>query len=83
MRTAFAIAEKDLRQRMRDRSAIILSVAAPLALALLFSLIIPSGATRTGTSRARSGGWPTSSGAGSGRRPPTSSSTADAGVNLK
>ncbi len=35
---ALAIAEKDLRQRMRDRSAIILGVVAPLVIAALMSL---------------------------------------------
>jgi ABC-2 type transport system permease protein len=40
---ALAIAAKDLRQKVRDRSAIILSVVAPLALAFLFSMMIPAG----------------------------------------
>ena len=42
MRAALAIAAKDLRQRLRDRSAIILAVVAPFALAAVFSLLIPS-----------------------------------------
>lgn len=41
MRTAITIAVKDLRQKVRDRSAIILSVIAPFALAALFSLMLP------------------------------------------
>lgn len=36
------IAAKDLRQKVRDRSAIILAVIAPLALAFLFSVLLPS-----------------------------------------
>jgi len=40
MRTAFLIARKDLRQRLRDRSALIYGVIAPLGLAFLFSLIM-------------------------------------------
>ncbi len=43
MDAALAIALKDLRQRIRDRSAIILSVVAPFMLAYLFSVMIPSG----------------------------------------
>jgi ABC-2 type transport system permease protein len=35
------IALKDLRQRLRDRSAIMLGIVAPLGLAFIFSLIIP------------------------------------------
>lgn len=41
MRPAVIIALKDLRQRLRDRSAILLGVVAPLGLALIFSQIIP------------------------------------------
>jgi ABC-2 type transport system permease protein len=41
MRAALVIAAKDLRQKIRDRSAIILSVVAPFALAALFSAMIP------------------------------------------
>jgi ABC-2 type transport system permease protein len=37
-----SIAAKDLRQKVRDRSAIILAVVAPLALAFLFSVLLPS-----------------------------------------
>ena len=65
MRAAFIIAAKDLSQRIRDRSAILLGLVAPLGLALIFSAIIPSGtdsfdvnvgwSTRTpGSSRRRS-----------------------------
>jgi ABC-2 type transport system permease protein len=43
MHPAISIAAKDLRQKVRDRSAIILSVLAPLGLAYLFSVMIPSG----------------------------------------
>jgi ABC-2 type transport system permease protein len=42
MRAAFTIAAKDLRQRLRDRSAIIMAVVAPFALATVFSLLLPS-----------------------------------------
>jgi ABC-2 type transport system permease protein len=42
MRAAFVIAAKDLSQRIRDRSAILLGLVAPLGLALIFSAIIPS-----------------------------------------
>ncbi|MGZ8563955.1 MAG: ABC transporter permease [Candidatus Limnocylindria bacterium] len=45
MRAALAIAAKDLRQRVRDRSAIILAVIAPFALAAVFSVLLPSGGT--------------------------------------
>ncbi|MDX2344152.1 MAG: ABC transporter permease [Acidimicrobiia bacterium] len=41
MRAAFIIALKDLSQRIRDKSAILLGVVAPLGLALIFSGIIP------------------------------------------
>lgn len=40
MRTAFLIARKDLRLRLRDRSAVIYGVIAPLGLAFLFSMIM-------------------------------------------
>ena len=43
MQPALAIMAKDLRQRVRDRSAIIVAVVAPLALAFLFSAMIPAG----------------------------------------
>ena len=42
MRAALVIAAKDLRQKIRDRSAIIISVLAPFVLAALFSMMIPS-----------------------------------------
>ena len=42
MRAALDIARKDLRQKIRDRSALLLSVVAPLGLAFLFSTMIPS-----------------------------------------
>jgi ABC-2 type transport system permease protein len=45
MRAALVIAAKDLSQRIRDRSAILLGLVAPLGLALIFSAIIPSGDT--------------------------------------
>lgn len=44
MRTALLIARKDLRQRLRDRSVILLGVVAPLGLALIFSQLL-AGAT--------------------------------------
>jgi ABC-2 type transport system permease protein len=37
MRTALLIAAKDLRQRLRDRSAILIAVVAPLGLAFIFA----------------------------------------------
>ncbi len=42
MRAAFIIAGKDLRQRIRDRSAIIMGIIAPFALAAIFSLLLPT-----------------------------------------
>ena len=42
MRAAIVIAGKDLRQKIRDRSALLLSIVAPLGLAFLFSTMIPS-----------------------------------------
>ena len=38
MRTALAIARKDLRQRVRDRSAIVVGIIAPVVIAGLMSL---------------------------------------------
>ena len=42
MRAIFTIAGKDLKQRIRDRSAIIMGIIAPFALASVFSLLLPS-----------------------------------------
>ncbi|HSG85823.1 MAG TPA: ABC transporter permease [Candidatus Limnocylindrales bacterium] len=42
MGAALTIALKDLRQRLRDRSAIITAIAAPLVLATMFALLLPS-----------------------------------------
>jgi len=42
---ALAIAAKDLRQRVRDRSAIVVAVIAPFAMAAVFSMLIPGGGT--------------------------------------
>jgi ABC-2 type transport system permease protein len=42
VRRAFTIARKDLRQRIRDRSAIVLSIVAPLGLAALLGAVLPS-----------------------------------------
>src|ERR1019366_2373897 len=39
MRPAFIIAGKDLRQRLRDRSALLVAIVVPLALASIFGLI--------------------------------------------
>jgi len=44
MRIAILVAIKDLRQRLRDRSAILVSVVAPLGLAFIFSQVL-GGAT--------------------------------------
>jgi ABC-2 type transport system permease protein len=41
MRAALDIAAKDLRQKLRDRSVLLMAVAAPLGLAFLFSTMIP------------------------------------------
>ncbi len=40
MRAALDIALKDLRQKIRDRSALLISIVAPFALAALFSMIL-------------------------------------------
>lgn len=42
MRAALVIAARVLRQRLRDRSAIIFAVLTPLGLALAFSMLIPN-----------------------------------------
>lgn len=44
MRIALLVALKDLRQRLRDRSALLVSVVAPLGLAVIFSQLL-AGAT--------------------------------------
>src|SRR3990172_9077881 len=44
MRAALLVAAKDLRQRLRDRSVILISVLAPLGLAVVFSGLV-SGVT--------------------------------------
>jgi ABC-2 type transport system permease protein len=41
VRAALVIAAKDLRQKLRDRSVLLMAVAAPLGLAFLFSAMIP------------------------------------------
>jgi len=41
MRAAFVIAVKDLRQKLRDRSVLLMAVLAPLGLAVLFSTMLP------------------------------------------
>lgn len=45
MRAALHIAGKDLRQRLRDRSAILLAVVVPLALAAIFSVLFGPAST--------------------------------------
>ena len=40
MRATFLIAGKDLRQRLRDRSAILMALVVPLALAFVFNAIM-------------------------------------------
>lgn len=40
MRVALLIAAKDVRQRVRDRSALLISIAAPLGLALIFGAML-------------------------------------------
>ena len=40
MRIVFLVALKDLRQRLRDRTALLVSVAAPLGLAFIFSQLL-------------------------------------------
>ena len=44
MRAALTIAGKDLRQRLRDRSAVLMALVLPLGLAILFNLIFGSAA---------------------------------------
>jgi ABC-2 type transport system permease protein len=41
LRVAFLIVRKDLRERLRDRSALLIAIVAPLALAFALSLTIP------------------------------------------
>jgi ABC-2 type transport system permease protein len=53
MRAALLIAGKDLRQRLRDRSAILMAVLVPLALAFVFNAIM--GGVDTGGSTFRYG----------------------------
>ncbi len=43
MRAILSIASKDLRQRLRDRSAIVMGIIAPFALAAIFSVLLPAG----------------------------------------
>jgi ABC-2 type transport system permease protein len=45
MRPALTIAVRSLRQRIRDRSAILFAVVIPLGLAAAFSMLIPRGST--------------------------------------
>jgi ABC-2 type transport system permease protein len=45
MRPALTIALRSLRQRVRDRSAILFAIVIPLGLAAAFSLLIPRGTT--------------------------------------
>jgi ABC-2 type transport system permease protein len=45
MRAALVIAARDLRQKLRDRSVLLIAVASPLGLAILFSTLIPTQAT--------------------------------------
>lgn len=45
MRPALTIALRSLRQRIRDRSAILFAVVIPLGLAAAFSMLIPRGST--------------------------------------
>lgn len=45
MRAAWLIAARSLRERVRDRSAILFAVVVPLGLAAAFALLIPSGTT--------------------------------------
>src|SRR5690606_24788662 len=46
MRPAFVIAGKDLRERLRDRSAWVIAILAPFGLAAIYSLLLPTGDTR-------------------------------------
>ena len=45
MRAALLIASKDLRQRVRDRSALMIAIVVPLALASIFGLIFHNAIT--------------------------------------
>ncbi|MFI5283061.1 MAG: ABC transporter permease [Candidatus Dormibacterales bacterium] len=49
MRAAVLIATKDLKQRIRDRSAILIAIVAPFALAFIFNAILGGVAGGTGT----------------------------------
>ncbi|HEX5948289.1 MAG TPA: ABC transporter permease, partial [Actinomycetota bacterium] len=40
MRAALLISAKDLRQRLRDRSALLVAIVVPFSLAYIFSLIL-------------------------------------------
>lgn len=42
MRAAFTIAARIIRQRIRDRSAIVFSIVTPIGLALAFSVLVPN-----------------------------------------
>lgn len=44
MRAVLLLAGKDLRQRLRDRSAILIAVVVPFGLAMIFNLVFGSGA---------------------------------------
>lgn len=48
MRSAFQIAAKDLKLRVRDRSAFVIGILAPLVLAYIFNLIFGGAASGTG-----------------------------------
>ncbi|MDH5294621.1 MAG: ABC transporter permease, partial [Acidimicrobiia bacterium] len=40
MGAAWTIAQKDLKQRLRDRSAYVIGIVAPLGLALVFGFVL-------------------------------------------
>jgi len=49
MRAALTIATRNLRQRLRDRSAILFAIVIPFGLAVAFALLIPRGTTFSAT----------------------------------
>jgi ABC-2 type transport system permease protein len=49
IRVALLIAAKDLRQRLRDRSALLVSIVAPLGLAVIFSQLLGSSSSFSAT----------------------------------
>jgi ABC-type Na+ efflux pump permease subunit len=66
---AWIIAKKDLKQRLRDRSAYIIGVVAPLGLALVFGFVLTGVRSRASSSRTFSVGRQASRSSRSKRSP--------------